>query len=76
MHKLLIRRFKYNILIFIVEVCNMNKKIIGIFICMLLLVTTLVPLSIALDEEYDKIAEPVSKGGGEIRFHCSRPYRG
>ena len=40
----------------------MNKKIIGIFICMLLLVTTLVPLSIALDEEYDKIAEPVSKG--------------
>ena len=41
----------------------MNKKIIGIFVCMLLLVTAVVPLTIALDVKNDKIAEPVSKGG-------------
>ena len=41
----------------------MNKKIIGIFICTLLLVTAVVPLTIALDVENDKIAGPVSKGG-------------
>jgi len=41
----------------------MNKKIIGIFVCTLLLVTSVVPLTIALDVENDKIAEPTSKGG-------------
>ena len=39
----------------------MNKKICGIFVCMLL-VTSLVPLTVAIDVENDKIPEPISKG--------------
>ena len=43
----------------------MNKKIIGIFVCMLLLVTASVPLTVAIDLENDKITKPVSKGGAK-----------
>ena len=43
----------------------MNKKIIGIFVCMLLLVTASVPLTVAIDVENDKITKPVSKGGAK-----------
>ena len=42
----------------------MNKKISGIFVCMLL-VTALVPLTVAIDVENDKITKPVSKGGAK-----------
>ena len=35
----------------------MKKKIIGIFVCMMLLVITVVPLTTALDVENDKIAD-------------------
>ena len=45
----------------------MNKKIIGIFVCMLLLVTASVPLTVAIDVENDKIAEPTSKSKGGAR---------
>jgi hypothetical protein len=41
----------------------MKRKIIGIFVCTLLLVTAIVPLTIALDEENDKITKTTSKGG-------------
>ena len=40
----------------------MKKKIIGILICTLLLLTASLPLTIAIDVENDKITEPVSKG--------------
>ena len=39
----------------------MNKKISGIFVCMLL-ITAIVPLTVAIDVENDKIPKPVSKG--------------
>ena len=44
----------------------MKRKIIGIFVCTLLLVTALVPLTIALDVKNDKITKPVSKGGAKL----------
>ena len=43
----------------------MKKKIIGILICTLLLVTALVPLTVAIDVENDKITKLVSKGGAK-----------
>ena len=46
----------------------MNKKISGIFVCMLLLITAVVPLTIAIDVENDKITKPVSKGGAKKGF--------
>ena len=41
----------------------MKRKIIGIFVCTLLLLTAIVPLTIALDEENDNITKTTSKGG-------------
>ena len=43
----------------------MKRKIIGIFVCTLLLITSVIPLTIALDVENDKIAKPTSKGGAK-----------
>jgi len=45
----------------------MKKKLIGIFVCMLL-VTALVPLTVAIDVENDKITKPVSKGVAKKGF--------
>ena len=39
----------------------MNKKISGIFVCMLL-ITAIVPLTVAIDVENDNITKPVSTG--------------
>jgi len=46
----------------------MNKKIIGIFVCILLLVTAVVPLTIAINVENDMITKPLSTGVAKKGF--------
>jgi len=47
------------------EVYIINKKIIGILVCILLLITTVIPLTIASDVQKDKIFKPASKGAAK-----------